>query len=217
MKMRKRVQLLLVDDHAIVRGGIRAYLEAQKDLVVVGEASTGAQALQMAKTLSPDIVLMDIGLPRMNGLEATRLLRQKLPKIKVIVLTMHQGKEYALEVARAGAHGYVLKGAVPEELVRAIRAVERGETFFETSISAILRREKSKEAAPALPSDLSGREKEVLSLLADGLVNKQVGQRLGIATRTVETHRENIMRKLNLHNLASLTKYAISTGLLKLR
>ena len=211
-----KIKLLLVDDHPIVLDGIKTHLVEQKDLEVVGEAANGQEALRKAKLLLPDVVLMDITMPHMNGLEATAQLRKQLPQCKVLILTMHESREYIAQIMRLGARGYLLKDCSPAELVVAIKTVHQGEVYFSPSISRLLvqgivdgRRPEDIEGPPAL----TDRECEVLSLIAEGLLNKQIADRLGIGVRTIETHRERIMRKLDIHTVAGLTKYAISRGM----
>jgi two-component system nitrate/nitrite response regulator NarL len=213
----KKIKLLLVDDHPIVLDGIKSHLCAQPDFEVVGDAANGQDALRKAKLTLPDVVLMDISMPHMNGLEAMANLRKQVPNAKVLILTMHDSKEYIAQVVRSGARGYLLKDSSPAELVSAIKAVHGGEVYFSPSVSKVLIEEmadgnKRSLNAPA-PPPLTDREREVLSLIAEGLLNKQIADRLGIGVRTIETHRERIMRKLDIHTVAGLTKYAIARGM----
>ena len=213
----RKIKLLLVDDHPIVLDGIKSHLCAQPDFEVVGDASNGQEALRKAKLSLPDVVLMDISMPHMNGLEAMASLRKQVPNAKVLILTMHESKEYIAQVVRSGARGYLLKDSAPAELVGAIKAVHAGEVYFSPSVSKVLIEEmadgnKRPSGAP-LPPPLTEREREVLSLIAEGLLNKQIADRLGIGVRTIETHRERIMRKLDIHTVAGLTKYAIARGM----
>jgi two-component system nitrate/nitrite response regulator NarL len=213
----KKNKLLLVDDHPIVLDGIKSHLCAQPDFEVVGDAANGQDALRKAKLTLPDVVLMDISMPHMNGLEAMANLRKQVPNAKVLILTMHDSKEYIAQVVRSGARGYLLKDSSPAELVSAIKAVHGGEVYFSPSVSKVLIEEmadgnKRSLNAPA-PPPLTDREREVLSLIAEGLLNKQIADRLGIGVRTIETHRERIMRKLDIHTVAGLTKYAIARGM----
>jgi two-component system nitrate/nitrite response regulator NarL len=212
----KRIRLLLVDDHPIVLDGIKSHLCAQPEFEVVGDASNGQEALRKAKLTLPDVVLMDISMPHMNGLEAMSNLRKQVPEAKVLVLTMHDSKEYLAQIIRLGARGYLLKDCSPTELVQAIKAVHSGEVYFSPAISRVLVEEMvdGKSAADApIPLPLTERERQVLSLIAEGLLNKQIADRLGIGVRTIETHRERIMRKLDIHTVAGLTKYAIAQGM----
>lgn len=212
----KRIKLLLVDDHPIVLDGIKSHLGAQPEFEVVGDAANGQEALRKAKLTLPDVVLMDISMPHMNGLEAMSNLRKQVPDAKVLVLTMHDSKEYLAQIIRLGARGYLLKDCSPAELVQAIKAVHAGEVYFSPAISRVLVEEMvdGKAAADAsVPLPLTERERQVLSLIAEGLLNKQIADRLGIGVRTIETHRERIMRKLDIHTVAGLTKYAIAQGM----
>lgn len=212
----KKIKLLLVDDHPIVLDGIKSHLCAQPEFEVVGDASNGQEALRKAKITLPDVVLLDINMPHMNGLEAMASLRRQVPNAKILVLTMHNTKEYIAQVVRSGARGYLLKDSPPAELVAAIKAVHAGEVSFSPPVSKILIEEMAdgdKRPQSPLPPPLTDREREVLSLIAEGLLNKQIADRLGIGVRTIETHRERIMRKLDIHTVAGLTKYAISRGM----
>lgn len=212
----RRIKLLLVDDHPIVLDGIKSHLCAQPEFEVVGDASNGQEALRKAKLTLPDVVLMDISMPHTNGLEAMSNLRKQVPGAKVLVLTMHDSKEYIAQIIRLGARGYLLKDCSPAELVQAIQAVHAGEVYFSPAVSRVLVEEmadgKAAATTPA-PLPLTDRECQVLSLIAEGLLNKQIADRLGIGVRTIETHRERIMRKLDIHTVAGLTKYAIAQGM----
>jgi two-component system nitrate/nitrite response regulator NarL len=211
----KKIRLLLVDDHPIVLDGIKSHLCAQPEFEIVGEAANGLDALQKSRTLLPDVVVMDITMPQMNGLEATVMLRKQAPLAKILILTMHNSKEYIAQMIRAGARGYLLKDGSPAELVRAIKAVNAGEVFFAPSVSRVIVDQLveggGRVAEPV--QSLTDREREVLSLIAEGLLNKQIADKLGIGVRTIETHRERIMRKLDIHTVAGLTKYAIAQGM----
>lgn len=212
-----KIRLLLVDDHPIVLDGIKSHLCAQPEFEVVGDASNGQDALRKAKLTLPDVILMDISMPHMNGLEAIGHIRKQVPNAKILILTMHESKEYIAQVVRSGARGYMLKDSAPAELVGAIKAVHKGEVYFSPSVSKVLVQEmtdgtrRSPNGSEQLP--LTDREREVLSLIAEGLLNKQIADRLGIGVRTIETHRERIMRKLDIHTVAGLTKYAIARGM----
>jgi two-component system nitrate/nitrite response regulator NarL len=211
----KKIKLLLVDDHPIVLDGIKSHLCAQPDFEVVGDAANGQEALRKAKLTLPDVILMDISMPHMNGLEAMTNLRKQVPNAKILVLTMHDSREYIAQVVRSGARGYLLKDSAPAELVGAIKAVHGGEVYFSPSVSKVLIEEMADGRKPSGPEQqpLTDREREVLSLIAEGLLNKQIADRLGIGVRTIETHRERIMRKLDIHTVAGLTKYAIARGM----
>ena len=210
-----RIRLLLADDHPIVLDGIRSHLREQPDFEVVGQAANGHEAIQKAKALLPDVVLMDITMPQMNGLEATSHLRKEVPGTKVLILTMHDSKEYISQMIRMGARGYLLKDGSPAELVRAIKAVHAGEVVFAASVSKVLAEVMVNGHARSFepPPSLTSREREVLTHIAEGLLNKQIADKLGIGVRTIETHRERIMRKLEIHTVAGLTKYAIAQGM----
>jgi two-component system, NarL family, nitrate/nitrite response regulator NarL len=211
----QRIRLLLADDHPIVLDGIRSHLRAQPEFEIVGQAANGLEAIQKAKALLPDVVLMDITMPQMNGLEATSHLRKEVPDTKVLILTMHDSKEYIAQMLRMGARGYLLKDGSPAELVRAIKAVHAGEVVFAASVSKVLAEVMVNGRARPIepPPSLTCREREVLTHIAEGLLNKQIADKLGIGVRTIETHRERIMRKLEIHTVAGLTKYAIAQGM----
>lgn len=212
------IRLLLVDDHDVVRSGIRALLDAQEDMEVVGEAADGAEAITQVKALHPDVVLMDITMPRMDGMEATRRMSSCCGEIAVLALTIHEGREYFFEMLNAGASGYVPKSAATEELLIAIRAVARGEVYLHSSVAQLLlqdhlRRSRGDEEDESMGM-LTDREREVLTLVAEGLLNREIGRMLDISPKTVARHRENIMKKLGLHSRTELVKYAIKIGLI---
>lgn len=212
------IRILLVDDHPIVRDGIKSHLSSFDNLAVVGEAANGLEAVQKAIELLPDVVIMDINLPDINGLEATKRLLQALPDTRVLILSMHDDRNYVIESLRVGARGYVLKDTSPADLVNAIRQVHRGGAFFDPSVSNVLFDMKSIPAEPApeaVISDLTPREREILALVAKGLSNKEIASKLFLSVRTVEAHRENIMRKLDIRGTAALTMYAISKGIVE--
>ncbi len=216
----RRIRLLLVDDHPIVLEGIKSHLSAQKEFEVAGDAGTGREAIVKARQLQPDVILMDISMPDMNGIEAMNSLRRQVPKAKVLVLTMHENREYIHQMVRLGARGYLLKDTSPTELVRAINLVHAGGVFFSPGASRVLLDEvlnpKESKALPPPPGTLSDREREVLVQIAEGYGNKAIASRLGIGVRTIETHRERIMRKLGIHSIAGLTKYAIAHEMIRL-
>ncbi len=214
------IRLLLADDHAVVRSGLRLLLEAQPDMAIIGEAENGADAIRRTAELKPDVVLMDIAMPGMNGIEATRRIKAESPRTAVLALTMYEDDQYFFEMLRAGAAGYVPKRAAPDELASAIRAVSRGDVFLYPSLAGrlvqdyLLRRDVEEHEPPA--DELTPREQEVLTLIAQGLSNGEIGEQLVISAKTVDRHRENIMRKLNLHNRVDLVKYALRKGLIDL-
>lgn len=215
--MKNRIKLLVVDDHPVVRRGISLCLSKRDNLDIVGEAANGREAVRKARELQPDIMLMDINMPQMSGLAVTELLRKELPGIKVLILSMHGNTEYVLRILQSGARGYVLKDAPPEELSHAIDVVNNGETYFSTDVARVALNQfvRGNGEANGTPH-LTNREREVLIHIADGMSNKEIASQLGVGVRTVETHRERIMRKLDIHNVAGLTKFAIVRGFVSL-
>lgn len=216
-----KIRVLLADDHTIVRKGLRSLLDNEPGIEVVGEADDGREAVQQVEDLQPDIVVMDIAMPSLNGLEATRLIKQRSPETKVLILTMHADEEYVHQLLRAGVSGYLVKKAAPTELVTAIRAAWQGESFLSPSISRqvideyILRAGGAKEEEDSFDK-LTNREREVLQLLAEGHSNRQVAEILSISVKTVETHKSNLMDKLDIQNITELIKYAIRKGVIRL-
>lgn len=208
-----RIKVLLADDHAIVRQGLRALLEGTPDIRVVAEAENGREALEKAKKLKPDVIIMDFGMPGLNGLEGTRKIVSQLPSAKVLVLTMHKDKEYILQFLKAGASGYMLKDTIADELIDAIRAVTTHRRFISPSLSDdtldyyLKRLDAGKLDSPL--ESLTAREREVLQLIAEGHTNKSIASRLSISVKTVETHRAHLMDKLNIHDQAGLIRFAI--------
>jgi DNA-binding NarL/FixJ family response regulator len=210
----KKIRIVLADDHRIVREGIRSSLAGSRFIQIVGEAADGKTALQKIKDLSPDVVLMDLNMPQMSGLDATKVVRDKFPKTKVIALTMHASREYVSEILRSGAKGYVLKDTTPEQLVEAIQSVANGEAFFSPSVSELLLQEYSEGRIEKPTKEiLSGREKQVLTSIASGKTNKEIAADLKISVRTVETYRARLMRKTKARNAAELTRYALKINL----
>jgi two-component system nitrate/nitrite response regulator NarL len=214
---KKIIKVLIADDHPVVRKGLQSYLARQGHLRIVGEAADGDEALRKARDLSPDVVLMDISMPGMNGLAVTEVLRKESPEMKVLVLSVHSNKDYIFRVIHAGAHGYVSKEAPPEELLCAIESVYKGEPHFSEDIARAALGEFVTRGGKAEPfAQLTSREREVLVQIAEGRSNKEIATQLDIGVRTIETHRERIMRRLNIHSVAGLTKYAIANGLISL-
>ncbi|MBI4397237.1 MAG: response regulator transcription factor [Elusimicrobia bacterium] len=210
------IKILLVDVLALVREGLRLLLEGEKNIEIAGAASDGAEALALVRKLHPDVVLMDLSMPRMNGFEATRRILKVSPRAKVLALTMHSEQEYVSQIVRSGAIGYVLKDTSRAKLVRAIAAAAHGKAFFSAKVSRNLLNDfvKTKGRISGRPlTELSAREEEVLVLIAQGLSNKEIAQRIRLKRRTVETYRERLMQKLGIHNAVGLTKYAIARGL----
>ncbi len=215
--MKTRIRILIADDHPVVRQGLVACLERHDHLAVVGEARDGFEALSLCRERKPDVILMDIAMPRMSGLAAAETLRKELPQIKVLILTMHSNQDYVLRMIQCGAAGYMLKDSTPEDLVLAIETVYRGEPYFSPEIAGLALDKFVRGPAEETPGlRLTCREREVLIQIAEGLSNKEIACHLGVGVRTVETHRERIMRKLDIHSVAGLTKYALARGLVGL-
>jgi DNA-binding NarL/FixJ family response regulator len=211
------IKVLVADDHAIVRTGIRHVLESEPGFVVVAEASTGTEALELAASLHPDVAVLDISMPGISGLRLAAELRQRSPETQVLILSMHDNTEYVLESVRAGVHGYLLKDTAATELRAAIRAVRRGESFFSPPIAARLSavvRGDSPGTSGAL-AQLTARERQVLIGVARGNTNREMAAELGISPRTVESHRENLMKKLGVRTVAGLTRLALEAGLVR--
>lgn len=216
--MSSAVRVLVADDHAMVREGIRSVLERETGFEVVGEATNGTEVVPLAERLQPDVAVLDISMPGESGLVAAARLRMALPDVRVLILSMYDNCEYVLESVRAGAHGYLLKDGAAQELATAIRAVLAGDAYFSSAVAARLteavRGDLSREQGRASLQALTGREREVLQGIARGLTNKEIAAELGISHRTVETHRESLMRKLNIRTVAGLTKFALEFGIL---
>ena len=215
----KRTRILLADDHAVVRQGFKMILGAQADMEIVGEASNGREAVELAELLRPDIVVMDVAMPLMNGLEATRQILKALPMTRVLVLTSYSDDDCVQQLTEAGVSGYLIKQTAANDLVKAIREVKKGNAFFSPTIAKRLRdqcREAFANGQPVKKSiELTSREAEVLQLIAEGFSNKQIAAELCISIKTVEKHRQQVMNKLNIHDVAGLTRYAISKGLVE--
>jgi two-component system response regulator NreC len=215
--MADQISVLIADDHTIVRSGVRLLLEAESDIRVVGEALNGREALELAESLQPDVVLMDITMPEMDGLEATKEIKSRFPQINVLVLTMHRSDDYFFEMLKAGASGYILKGAKTSELINAVRIVQQGEVFLYPSMTQKLVQgylqlaDWDNEGEPSL----SPREKEIFRLLAEGYSNREIAETLVISPSTVHSHRGNLMDKLGLGNRRELIQYARKRGLIQ--
>lgn len=215
-----RIRVLLADDHTILRQGVRALLAEEDDIEVVGEARDGVEAVELVEKLEPELVIMDMVMPRMNGIEATKEIKRRWPSVRILILSMYDDDEYVAQIIQAGAAGYVLKRVASEDLVRAIHEVHRGSSFLYPAIAAkliddYLRRVRG-EDTPALEEPLTPREREVLTLIAEGNTNQRIAVLLNVSRKTVESHRANIMRKLDLHDVTDLVKYAIKRGFVKL-
>lgn len=220
MNSTKLITVLLAEDHMIVREGLRKLLQAESDIEVVGEAENGREAVELTLKLSPAVVVMDIAMPGLNGLEATRQILKSTPHTKVLILSAHSDEAYVEQVAALGAKGYLLKHTSAHFLSEAIREVQQGDTFFSPGLTRRLHQVKGQppdrsELGKSKRSRLSSREVEVLQLIAEGHANKQVAAELGISVKTVEKHRQRLMEKLKIHDTAGLTRYAISAGIIE--
>jgi two-component system, NarL family, nitrate/nitrite response regulator NarL len=216
----KRITVLLAEDHQIVREGLRSLLKHEPDIEVVGEAETGREAVQMTRKLRPDVVVMDIAMPLLYGLEATRQIRKNFPDTKVVILSAHSDDAYVEQVNELGAAGFLLKQTSSHNLATAIREVQKGNTYFSTAISKRLDRRNPKSPGRRgklnkRNNRLSSREVEVLQLIAEGQPNKQVAAELGVTFKTVDKHRQHLMSKLDIHDVAGLTRYAIAEGIIE--
>ena len=213
-----KIKILLVEDHTIVRQGLRSLLEQNSGMEVIGEAENGKEAVHKAENLKPDIVLMDVSMPLLNGIEATRQIKKHWPEIKVLILTMHTTEEYIFQILRAGASGYIVKKAAHQELITAIHAVNRGDKFLSPSISKKVIEEYILKAGETIEQDsferLTAREREVLQLISEGESNREIAERLFLSVKTVETHKANVMEKLELRTNADLIKYALRKGII---
>jgi DNA-binding NarL/FixJ family response regulator len=212
-----RTRILLVDDHELMREGLRSILASEEDVEIVGEASSGREAVSLARTLDPDVVVMDVGMKDLNGIDATRQIRHQFPKVQVIALSSHSDSRYVNAILDAGACGYLLKANAYADLRKALQAARQGKNYLCAEVTkGVVDASLAASQSRLDPSVLSEREREVLQLLAEGLTSPQIGKRLFIATSTVETHRRSIMRKLEIHSVADLTKWAIREGLTEL-
>ncbi len=212
------IRLLLVDDHAVVRSGLKMLLENEHDVEIIGEASSASEAIEATLRLKPNVILMDIGLPDLSGIDATREIKKRVADVSIVALTIHEDEEYFFKMLEAGASGYVPKRAAPEELITAIRAAATGQVYLYPSLAKLLVRDfldGGRANDEQTSSDLTDREQEVLTYLAEGASNEEIAVSLVISPKTVARHRENIMRKLNLHSRAELVRYAIRKGIIK--
>jgi len=215
------IRVLIVDDHSLMRAGIRAILQNSGDIRVVGETGEGHNALKMMKELQPDVVLMDISMPGLNGLEVAARARKEVPRTRIVFLSMHGGEEYVLRALEVGAAGYVLKDAETSELELAIRSAAKGEAFLSPAVSAkvigsfVSQLSSGAKAKPGPYEQLTGRQREVLQLLAEGYTAKEIAEKTKLSVNTVETHRTNIMNRLNIHDVTGLVRYAISKGIIQ--
>lgn len=214
-----KIRVLVAEDHTIVRKGICSLIDGKADIQVVGEAEDGREAIDKVTALLPDVVLMDIAMPHLNGLEATRQIKKLFPQIKILALTMYTNEEYIMQILQAGASGYVIKQAAPAELLSAIQAIYRGDSYLSPSISKTIIDEYLRHTAPTAPLEhekLTDREREVLQLIAEGSSNREIADKLNISVKTVGVHRTNIMEKLEIHNVTELVKYALRKGIISL-
>ncbi len=214
----KKINVLLADDHTVVRQGLRMLIEGEPDISVVGEAENGLQTVQMARKLRPDVVVLDVAMPHLNGLEVTRRIIRDLPDTRVLVLSSYSDEEYVQQLTEQGASGYLVKQTAGNELIKAIREAHKGNAFFSPTISKRFLDQcrdafSRKERASKKSGRLTSREAEVLQLIAEGRANKQIASELGISIKTVEKHRQQVMNKLGIHDVAGLTRHAITKGI----
>jgi two-component system response regulator NreC len=209
----KRIRILLADDHAVVRQGFKMILAEQPDMEIVGEAGNGRDALALAESLKPDIVVMDVAMPELNGIEATRRMGESVPHARVVALSMHKDSVYVREILRAGARGYLLKDSVAGDLVSAVRAVARGEGYISPQVSNAVLDDYRRHVTNPIDT-LTSREREVLQMLAEGKTNKEIAVILNLSVYTVDAHRGRIMEKLNLHSINEMVRFAVRNGLI---
>ncbi len=210
--MKKKIRILLVDDHRMVRQGFRMILEAQEDMEVIGEAGNGHDAVEMARNLKPDVVVMDVTMPGLNGIEAARRIREAEPLVRVLALSVHRDGVYVREIVRAGAEGYILKESADSELIAAVRAVAAGNSYLSPEVAGAVLKDYRKHATNPLDL-LSSREREVLQSIAEGKTNKEIATNLSLSVYTVDGHRTRIMEKLGLHSIGELVRFAVRNGL----
>jgi DNA-binding NarL/FixJ family response regulator len=212
------IRVLVADDHTIIRSGLRMLLEREPGFEVVAEASDGRQAVELAESLRPDVAVLDVGMPNLNGIEATRQIVQKLPRTRVVVLSMHSDESYVLKALKSGARGYLLKDSAESDILNSIRAVNAGKAYFSPEISRMLVEDYMRQMQQRGVEDsyelLTAREREILQMLAEGRSNKEISSALNLSPYTVETHRGNILQKLNLHSLPELILYAVRKGVI---
>ena len=216
----KRIPVLLAEDHTLVREGLRLLIELDGDIEIIGEAKTGREAVQMATRLRPDVIVMDIAMPLLNGLQATRQILKVLPTTKILILSAHSDPEYVQQVVKVGAAGYLIKQSSGDIVAQAIRELKNGKTFFTPSIAKRLKADYQKSPdgvglQKRRSTELTTRESELLQLVAEGHVNKQIASELGISIKTVEKHRQHLMEKLDIHDIAGLTRFAIAEGIIE--
>jgi len=211
--MQKKIRILLADDHALVRQGFRMILAAEPDMLIVGEAANGRDAVELAERLQPDLVVMDVAMPELNGIEATRRLGESSPRTRVLALSMHKDSVYVREILRAGARGYLLKDAFDSDLVAAVRAVARGEGYLSPAVSDAVLTDYRKHVTDPLDL-LTSREREILQMLAEGKTNKEIATALDLSVYTVDAHRGRVMEKLNVHSIGELVRFAVRNGLI---
>jgi len=210
----KKLRIILADDHALVRAGIRVLIESVPDLEVAGEAGNGKEALELVERTLPDIALLDIAMPEMNGIKVTEAVARVYPKVKVIILSMHSSPEFVLQALRAGAQGYIVKEGATSELAAAIHAVARGESYLSPAVSKlVIASSLDRAEPPRAVEDLTARQRQVLQLLVEGNTMKEIALNLGVSIKTVEAHRAQLMDRLNIHDIPGLVRYAMRTGL----
>lgn len=214
------IRILIVDDHEVVRAGLRMLLDSVADIEVVGEGATGEDGIRLAQELKPDVIIMDVSMPKMTGIEATEMIKKAMPEVQVLALTIHEGQDYFFQMLQAGASGYVPKRAAPDILIQAIQHVAQGHAFIEPQIAHLLVTDYVQRVREGSEKDsfdgLTKREQEVLTHIAEDYTNQEIANLLGISVKTIERHRENIMNKLGLHTRTELVKYAIRKGLISI-
>lgn len=221
----KKIRILIADDHDVVRSGLRMLLRSRQDIAIVGEAADGEEAVHLAEKLHPDLAILDISMPKLDGIAATKIIKQNQPDMKIVVLTVHEEEEYAYQILQAGANGYLLKNAGKKEIFQAIQSALSGERFFSPGISRVIvegfikraseQPPKEEKSAHSAKGELTERELQILQHIAQGRTSKEIAELLFLSFRTVNTHRANLMQKLNIHDTAGLVRYAINAGLVK--